>query len=180
MKPRRYQPLHLVYKDLCTLLYQTGLRLQKKEPKATGLQRQVAELLSLFEYQTANEEATLFPAIHDYEPFMEAILRDDHRKRMQYVSRLQQMMSVAEAVTGNTDSIIYHPSFISRFNAFAKCSIQQMSEHQAMLNPVLWRYYSDEELKCLATSVELSQPLFCKSDTRRIANEALLGASIFS
>ena len=73
MKPSRFQPLHAVYKNLCTHLYDTALHLYTTDfakPESKDALQKTRDTLSLFGYQTAVEESVLFGAIHDYEPLV--------------------------------------------------------------------------------------------------------------
>ena len=140
MKQARFQPLNQIYKDLCSLLHNTALCLNNTDfttAESAHTIKKVKAVLSHFEYQAAIEEAILFTAVHDYEPGLVAILRDDHRERMHYLHQLEEIISVNEKREGSFKSILFGSRLIRHFNEFMICCVQQMNDHEVMVNPVL-------------------------------------------
>ncbi len=163
MKKARFQPLSQVYKELSVILYNTVLILYTTDftqPEAIETIQKTTDILSLFENQMATEEAILFRAVHDYEPFMVAILRDDYRERMQYLHQLQKVLIPGDEAGKKYKSVLFSSRLLYYFNEFMTCCINQMKNHEAMLQPVLWRYYSDKELKQIAVSIKTTGQLF--------------------
>ncbi len=157
MKPSRFQPLSPMFEDLRALLYKTMRTLHNTDfttKDASFAIQNTTAVLEYFEYQTAIEEALLLSAVHDYEPMVEAILRDDHRNRIKKIQQLQQMIANAYDEGDSFATWLFSSRLIRRFNEFAISCMQQMHSHESMLTPVLWRYYSDRELKQITRSVK--------------------------
>ena len=65
--------------------------------------------------------------------------------------------SVAEQQEQTARPLLY------RFNGFVNICLAQLKEHQSIINPVLWRYYSDEELNYMSAAFTISQSVSARS-----------------
>ena len=161
MKPVKTQPLHPAYHQLSQLLHETLLSLyiiSSEHDEKTALQK--AEiLLSLYERHIAKEEAILFGILYDYEPCVSAILIDDYKIIMEQINNLREMM-LQNAKFRSEKAKPAGRQLLYCFNEFVNICLAQMKEHQSLINPVLWRYYSDEELTQMASAFTVSHSIF--------------------
>ncbi len=168
MKQTRVQPLNQTYHQLTQLLHESLLCLYA----AGSLQDQIEPLqkveltMSLYERHIAKEEAILFSILYEYEPYVTAILLHNYKLIEKQVACLRTMIAsdnneVDVAEEQNDHRLLY------RFNDFLNTCMAQMKEHQSLIYPVLWRYYSDAELEQMATSFAISKPLFTYSKTTK-------------
>jgi hypothetical protein len=156
MKQIRFQPLGQTYQKLGTLLCQTALSIQATDYTAPTdwerLIQQVKQTYTAFKSHAEKEENILFPILHNFEPALSAILRNDQYERMRYLNDLSDLFSTKQAATDKHKSKLFSHKLLYRFDEFVASVLQQMNEHERMINQVLWRYYSDKELVQMAAS----------------------------
>src|SRR3982751_4636967 len=156
MKQIRFQLLGQTYQKLGTLLCQTALSIQATDYTASTewerLIQQVKQTFTAFKSHADNEENILLPILHNFEPALVAILRDDQYERMRYLNDLSDLFNTKHAATDKHKSKLFSHKLLYRFDEFVASVLQQMNEHERMINQVLWRYYSDKELVQMAAS----------------------------
>ena len=164
MKPVRIQPLNPAYHQLSQLLHEALLSLYAigaRRDEKTSLQK-AGIVLSLYERHMAKEEAILFGILHEYEPCVSTLLLTNYRIITKQINDLRKLMVVnkkSNDVEGKQES----HQLLYRFNGFVNICLAQMKEHQSIVNPVLWRYYSDEELKYMSSAFTINQSVFTGS-----------------
>src|SRR4051794_25125758 len=103
MKQTRFQPLSKTYQQLSSLLCNTALSIQSIDytaPKEWArLIKMVKKTCAVFNLQTEEEENTLFPILHNYEPALVAILRDRQSSRMRYLNELCELFHTMQSAT---------------------------------------------------------------------------------
>ncbi len=160
MKQIRFQPLGQTYQKLGTLLCQAALSIQATDYTASTewerLIQQVKQTFTAFKSHADKEENILFPILHNFEPALVAILRDDQYERMRYLNDLSDLFDTKHAASDKHKSKLFSHKLLYRFDEFVASVLQQMNEHERMINQVLWRYYSDKELVQMAASFTIT------------------------
>jgi len=162
MKQIRLQPLTEMYQKLSTLLCKTALSLQTTDYTATAkwvrLIQQVKKTCIIFKSYAEKEESILFPLLHNYEPALVAILRDNQRNRMHYLNAFCELFTAAQAANDKQKSKLFSHTLLYRFDEFVALVLQQLNEQERMINAVLWSYYNDKELAQIAASFSVALP----------------------
>jgi hypothetical protein len=160
MKQIRRQPLSATYQQLNSLLCNTALSIQTTDYTATAkwarLIQQVKKTCAIFKSYAEKEENILFPLLHSYEPALVAILRDNQRNRMHYLSAFCELFTAAQAANDKQKSKLFSHTLLYRFDEFVASVLQQLNEQERMINAVLWNYYNDKELAQIAASFSIS------------------------
>jgi len=160
MKQINLQPLSETYQQLSTLLCKTALNIQTTDytvPAAwTRLIEEVQHTCAVFKNYAAKEEAILFPLLHNYEPALVAILRDEQCNLMRYINDLCVLFTGMYNATNKQKSKLFSHRLLYRFDEFAAATLQQLNENERMINAVLWRYYSNTELVQIAASLSIA------------------------
>jgi len=160
MKQIRLEPLNKTYQQLSTLLCKTALDIQTADYTATiawtRLIQEIQHTCAVFKSYAAKEEAILFPVLHNYEPALVAILRDEQCNRMHYINELCRLFTDSYHATNKQKNKLFSHKLLYRFDEFVATTLQQINEHERMINDVLWRYYSDKELAQMASSFNLA------------------------
>jgi len=160
MKQIRFQPLNNTYQQLNTLLCQLALNIQTTDytsPTAWArLIEEVQHTCAVFKSHAAKEEAILLPILHNYEPALGAILRDDQCNRMRYINDVCALFTSMQTATNKQKSKLFSHKLLYRLDEFVAATMQQIKEQESMINVVLWRYYSDKELMPMAASFNIA------------------------
>ena len=170
MKPAQLQPLVKTYQTLSTLLYNTALAIQTTDYTIAAdwanLIEKVKTTAAVFSTYAEKEEAVLSPLLHQYEPALIAILRDDRFFCNQYLIDLATLFSTMQAATDKHKSRLFSHKLLYRLNEFVATTLQQINEHESMINTVLWRYCSGKELAQMEVSLAVQTPVaLYKKDT---------------
>src|SRR5207245_9512929 len=89
-------------------------------------------------------------------PALAAILRNDQYECMSYLNDLSDLFNTKHAATDKHKSKFFSHKLLYRFDEFVASVLQQLNEHERMINQVLWRYYSDKELVQMAASFSIT------------------------
>lgn len=144
---KRYDAFHQIHKGLRALLYEIALQVQHtdftNEKEAGAACGQVLTVLALFEKHADSEDNHVFAAIRSWEPSVadafEQEHETDHALGMQLEAAVTSLsLSADKTASGNQ---------LSRaFVKFMTFNLDHMAREEEVINPILWRYYSDAEL----------------------------------
>lgn len=160
MKQTRLQPLSATNQQLSQLLCKTALQIQTTDyTSATAwaqLIEQIQHTYAAFKEHAAKEENILFPLLHTYEPALVAMLRDDQHYCIKYINNLCTLFSAMQHANDKQKSKLFSHKLLYRFDEFVATILQQLNEHEGMINAVLWQYFSDKELAQLAITLRIA------------------------
>jgi hemerythrin-like domain-containing protein len=158
----RYNIFQLIHKGLRAALYQTAMQLQQadftspEDSEETG--NRVKEVVMLFDGHANKEDEYVFPAITSYEPSVTATFEAEHEKDRELGARLEQALNRVEEADTQAEKILTGRLLSESFTAFMVFNLQHMAKEEEIINKILWRYYSDEELKKLSGTISQSSP----------------------
>ena len=158
----RYNIFQLIHKGLRAALYQTALQLQQadftSEEDSEEALNKVREIVMLFDGHANKEDQYVFAAITTYEPSVVAAFEDEHVKDRELGSRLEQALEKVVNATTSVEKILMGRLLTESFTEFMVFNLQHMAKEEDIINRILWRYYSDEELKKLSSTISQSSP----------------------
>jgi hemerythrin-like domain-containing protein len=153
----RYNVFNQVHKGLRSLLYETALLLQQtdfssKEEAQTAIEK-LADVIELFEKHADSEDNNVLPAIRQYEPSVVLVFEEEHEQDHTLSRKLEELIfvlkhSINEDTKKETGKIIN-----TAFTEFMVFNLNHMAKEETVLNKLLWRYYSDEELHALTQQI---------------------------
>ena len=146
----RYNIFFPIHKGLRALLYETALQLQQtdfsEEEEAAETIQQVKTVVELFESHADKEDNYIFPAIISYEPSVAAAFEQEHVEDHQLGESLQKWLTAFEYAVAPSAKQTIGEELTNSFIQFMVFNLKHMAKEEQVINPILWRYYSDEDL----------------------------------
>jgi hemerythrin-like domain-containing protein len=146
----RYNIFNQVHKGLRAFLYETALALQQTDfsnrNEANAVFEQLSEILELFEKHANTEDNLLMPYLSEYEPAVVNVFEEEHDKDHALAQRLQELIFVYRQSIENSTREETGRSINLAFTEFLVFNLEHMAKEEKVLNKLLWRYYTDEQL----------------------------------
>ena len=143
-------------------MYETALLIQqtdflRKEEAKLALEK-VTEVVELFEKHANTEDNHVFPALAEYEPGVVTIFEEEHVKDHELSNRLLDLVFVfTHSITDETK--IETGKILSiAFVEFLVFNLNHMAKEESVINKLLWRYYTDEQLHGMTRTIVESIP----------------------
>jgi hypothetical protein len=138
-------------------LFETALQVQQTDfwniDEAEDVIERINDVVRLFEKHAHSEDRLVFPAIEKYEPSVKDAFEQEHIKDHLLGQQLQEAISSynqADVITGKAFAGRQIQTAFLRFMVF---NIEHMAKEEEVINPILWRYYSDTELHSITTTI---------------------------
>ena len=159
---QRYSMFHQVHKGLRALLYETAIQLQHTDfwnvEEAEEMIEKIDQVVRLFEKHAHSEDRHVFPAVEKYDPAIADAFEQEHVKDHQLGQLLAESISlykIAGLITGKVQVGKNIQTFFVKFMAF---NLEHMAKEEEVLNPILWRHYSDAELMGITQQIIANLP----------------------
>jgi hemerythrin-like domain-containing protein len=158
----RFNSFNIIHKGLRAALYQTALQLQQtdfteEEPMEEALSK-VKEIVMLFEGHAHKEDHFVLPLINEYEPSVVAAFNSEHEEDEKLGKELNS--AVEKVSNSNTvfEKIVSGRELTEAFVRFMVFNLNHMAKEEDIINKILWRYYSDDEIRALTTKISKQDP----------------------
>lgn len=154
---QRYNMFYQVHKGLKALLYETALQMQHTDfwnvEEGDAITERVREVVALFEKHAHSEDTFVFTAVEKYEPSVADAFEQEHVKDHQ----LGELLSVA-LTEYKRANVITAKAEAGRevqlaFGKFLVFNLEHMAKEEEIINPILWRYYTDGELHAITGQI---------------------------
>ena len=147
---QRFNTFNMIHKALRALLYDTALTLQQtyfgnEEETKTAL-RKVESVIAQFEQHAHHENNFVLPLITEYEPALVEEFEKEHLEDHRIGEQLVHLVNIFHAAQGEEERLVAGSGVAKAFMDFMVFNLQHMAKEEKVLNPVLWTYYSDEQL----------------------------------
>lgn len=158
----RYNIFNQVHKGLRALLYETMIQLQQTDftnaEETEDVTERIKIILSLFDSHAHTEDLFVLPAIVQYEPSVVDAFEQEHVKDLQLSQQLSDQLK-ALSLSISTDAKIQMGAVLSTAVLdFMLFNLSHMKKEEEVLNKLLWRYYSDDDLKGITQSIVSQVP----------------------
>jgi hypothetical protein len=158
----RYNTFNQIHKALRALLYDAALSLQQtdftiKEECDAAIEKVVA-ILELFEDHAHHEDNHILPAIFSFEPAIVDAFEQEHVTDLELSRALQLTIAELYRTTTTEDKQRLGRQLTIAFIQFMIFNLNHMAKEEEILNEILWRYYSDEEIKKIEVVIRQSTP----------------------
>jgi hypothetical protein len=154
---QRYNSFKLIHKGLRAALYETALKLQQTdfiiEEETEEATNNVKEIIMLFHSHASKEDHFVLPAINDYEPSVVAAFEADHEKDHQLMEELNAAINKVVDAQSLDDRAIAGTELNLAFVRFMVFNLEHMAREEDVINKILWRYYTDEEIKAIGKRI---------------------------
>jgi hypothetical protein len=158
---QRYNIFNLIHKGLRASLYQTALQLQQTdfsiEEETEDALNKVREIIMLFEGHAHKEDSFILPAIREYEPSVVACFESEHETDEALGDQLRSTIELI-TIASPSDRVTMGASLTESFVSFMVFNLNHMAKEEDILNKLLWRYYSDDEIKSIGQQISSSTP----------------------
>ena len=158
----RFNIFNQVHKGLRAMLYDTALSLQQTNfadtNEAEAVIKKVKTVVDLFDGHAAHEDDFILPAIQQYEPSIVDSFEMEHIHDHALSEKLRGLLMVYRHAIKTEVKIETGLNLTRAFEAFMIFNLQHMAKEEAVLNKILWRYYSDDEIKAINKRLVASLP----------------------
>ena len=145
-----------IHKGLRALLYETSLLLQQTDFSDEQEMRDAVErvilVADLFDDHARHEDEFILPAIQEYEPSIVDAFEQEHvtdKHLMRSLKDSLQAMQMASPLVRIEMANELGKTFIH----FMVFNLEHMAKEENILNKILWRYYSDEEILAIQKDI---------------------------
>jgi hypothetical protein len=158
----RYNSFNIIHKGLRAALYQTALQLQQadftEEEQTEEALNKVREIVMLFEGHAHKEDNFVLPMINEYEPSVVASFNSEHEEDEKLGKELNS--AVEKVICGSTvlEKIVAGRELTESFIRFMVFNLNHMAKEEDIINKILWRYYSDDEIKAAVGKISQVDP----------------------
>jgi len=159
---QRYDMFNQIHKGLRALLYETALQIQHTDfwdvDEAEEAIGRINEIVRLFEKHAYSEDSHVFPAIEKYEPSVADAFEQEHVKDHLLGQALADSLSFYRNAEVITEKAVAAKQIHSAFIKFMVFNIEHMAKEEEVINPLLWRYYTDADLAAITERIVADIP----------------------
>ena len=157
----RYNIFYKIHKALRAMLYETGAELQRtdfdNDIQVNAILEKISSLLDLFEGHAHIEDTLVFPAVEQYEPSVVDAFEKEHLKDHELSQRLRSLIVIFNSLETNQEKLQMGSAIRKAFLEFLVFNLEHMAKEEDIVNNLLWRYYSDEQIREIEQRVIVSQ-----------------------
>jgi hypothetical protein len=158
----RYNSFNIIHKGLRAALYQTALQLQQTDftenDQAEEALNKVKEIVMLFEGHAHKEDNFVLPLINEYEPSIVATFNSEHVEDEKLGKELNSAVEKLASSSTAFEKIVAGRELTESFIRFMVFNLNHMAKEEDIINKILWRYYSDDEIKAVVGKISQADP----------------------
>lgn len=158
----RYNSFNIIHKGLRAALYQTALQIQQTDftenDQTEEALNKVKEIVMLFEGHAHKEDLFVLPLINEYEPSVVAAFNSEHVEDEKLGNELKKAVEKVAAGTSTLEKIVAGRELTESFVRFMVFNLNHMAKEEDIINKILWRYYSDDEIKAVVGKISQADP----------------------
>lgn len=154
---KRYNVFYQVHKGLREMLYQTASQLQHtdfvKTDETLAVATQMTAVLALFDQHAHTEDNFILTAIEVYEPAVATLFEEEHVQDHVLSNKLTNLLNMLQAVNEPCERNELGSAIHYAFIEFLVFNLKHMAKEEDVLNNLLWKYYSDDQLQALTQKI---------------------------
>ena len=159
----RYNMFNQIHKALRVLMHDTGVLISQADfdnlQEADNVSERLNQLLDIFDRHAEHEDHMVLPLLQDYEPGVVVAFEQEHITDHALVQRLKGLLMALACSISSEAKKELGASLTTAYNEFMIFNLQHMQKEETLLNKMLWRYYSDEELTAVSQKIASSIPV---------------------
>ena len=152
----RYNHLTFIHKALRAMLYETALQLQQIDFSGTAgcrsLLNRIREIQFIFRKQAAYEMEYLFQPLGIKEAVDQ--IKKSNSDLMTRGDHLIHVVNISAQAVSQPDRIMAGSALAVSFRHFLSTAIGQMELEESLLSTVIWKKYSDPELRNIHRKIQ--------------------------
>lgn len=157
----RYNSFYLVHKALRAMLYETAIELQKtdfnNDDETASLIENMTLVVDVFDKHAHNEDHFVFPAVEQYEPSVVDSFEQEHVKDHELSNKLRSLIKIYYSLQTNDEKIQLGSVMRKAFVDFLTFNLVHMAKEEDIINNLLWRYYTDEQIQAIEKQIIANQ-----------------------
>jgi len=157
---QRYNMFYQVHKGLRQMLYNTAGNMLQTDfvnaKETAGLMEQISEVLDLFDGHAQTEDRFVLPSITAIEPSAANAFEEEHIEDHALSNRLRALLNMFHHAVSTEEKNEMGSAIRLAFTEFLVFNLKHMAKEEDILNKILWRYYSDDEIKKIGTDISKS------------------------
>jgi hypothetical protein len=154
---KRYNIFYEVHKGLRVMLYETAIQIQQTDfinhEEAELVMEQIKSGVELFDKHAHSEDRFVFAAIQPYEPAVVDAFEQEHVKDHALGERLSNLLTAFSDTLSDDEKLRNGKLIYQAFIEFLIFNLQHMAKEEDIINKLLWRNYTDEELKGITGNI---------------------------
>jgi hypothetical protein len=147
----RYNIFNLIHKALRAMLYDTALTLQQcdfrnREEMEKAFDK-VESVLKMFEIHASKEDTYILPEVSRHDAVAAAEVESEHGRDELMAMQLHHLI---HSYRNATDSRFLHEAgraILYLFIDFGAFNLSHMNKEERIINQVLWKHFTDEEIR---------------------------------
>jgi hemerythrin-like domain-containing protein len=157
----RYNSFYQVHKALRAMLYETAIELQRtdfnNEEQATAVLSNITTIVDVFDKHAYNEDKYVFAAIAEYEPSVVDSFEQEHVRDHELGVQVRTLINIYPTLKTDEEKKHLGSAMRKTFIDFLTFNLVHMAKEEDVINNLLWRYYSDEQIKAIEKKIISSQ-----------------------
>lgn len=147
---QRYNAFSMIHKTLRHMMYDTALTLQQTwfantEETEAAIEK-VETVIYIFERHAHHEDSYVLPAIEKYDAELVQSFEDEHEKDLSLGNKLKNLINIYRNVYFEEERINCGSAICKAFVDFMIFNLEHMGKEEMLINQVLWKHYTDEQL----------------------------------
>jgi len=143
------------------MLYETAIKLQRtdfnNEDEAKAIIQNITSMVDLFDKHAYVEDTLVFPAVGQYEPSVVDAFEKEHVKDHELSQKLITLAAISGSLEAADEKIQLGSVVRKSFVEFLVFNLEHMAKEEHIINNLLWRYYSEEEIHAIEQKIISSQ-----------------------
>lgn len=150
MQQARYNGFLMIHKALRAMLMDTTLELQHTNfldaEKTSKTLQKLETVIASFELHAHHEDTIILPLIQEQSPEIYRQFEEEHETDHELGERLQTAIEALKTKADATRRLLLGSKILYAFYDFVAFNFSHMNKEETVLNEVLWKHFSDEEL----------------------------------
>jgi hypothetical protein len=153
----RYNIFYQIHKALRAMLYHTATELQRtdfnNQEEAEAALADIKTVVDLFDKHAYHEDNLVFSAVQQYEPSVVDSFEQEHVKDHELSEKLRTLTVIYSSLEKDEEKIQLGSAIRKSFVEFLAFNLEHMAKEEDIINNLLWRYYSDEQIHSIEQQI---------------------------
>jgi Hemerythrin HHE cation binding domain len=151
MEQPRYNLFNLIHKALRNMLYDTALKIQRNDftsvEETLPIMAQLEQVLFYFDEHARHEDTFILPVVQKHDAKLITDFEYEHDEDHRLAGDMRAFITQWRMEKHKGPQVIWGERIFYSFNKFVAFNLYHTNKEERLLNPVLWKHYSDLELQ---------------------------------
>jgi hypothetical protein len=157
----RHNTFYQVHKALRAMLYETATELQRtdfiSEEEVGSVLANITTIVDVFDKHAHSEDFFVFAALAKYEPSVVDSFEQEHARDHELSTQLRTLINIYRSLKTDEEKIQLGSALRKAYVDFLAFNLVHMAKEEDIINNLLWRYYTDEEILAIEKQIITSQ-----------------------